>query len=214
MADDLPIDDGQMPSEYADLAALLSNPELWEDPSPATGDAIVTTITAEAALTAELTRTATTGEVATISPLRRRLVPVVVGIAAALLVVVGVSVALDSGTGSDPRVDEVAMVGTDLAPDASAYAVIADTPLGTVIHLDLSGLPPAPAGAYYEAWLRTGPEVGVSAGTFHLRGGDGEVELWSGVSTDDYPIVTVTLQEEGGGTASSAQVVLRGTVSD
>ncbi|MBV1894375.1 MAG: anti-sigma factor, partial [Ilumatobacteraceae bacterium] len=70
----------------------------------------------------------------------------------------------------------------------------------------------APDGFYYEAWLRKSPEVGVSAGTFHLRGGDGSIQLWAGVALDEYPILTVTLQTEGGGAASSGIVVLAGKI--
>jgi hypothetical protein len=64
----------------------------------------------------------------------------------------------------------------------------------------------------YEAWLRKDADVGVSAGTFHLRGGDGELELWAGVSIEDYPLVTVTLQDEAD-PVSSGQVVLRALVA-
>ena len=57
-------------------------------------------------------------------------------------------------------------------------------------------------------------DVGVSAGTFHMRGGDGSIELWSGVSPDDYPLVTVTIQQEADGAESSGRVVLRGLLTD
>jgi hypothetical protein len=103
---------------------------------------------------------------------------------------------------------ELALAATELAPGASADAAIDTTPLGTRILLDMRDLPPAPAGTYYEAWLRIDADIGVSAGTFHMRGGDGEIELWAGVSIDDYPLFTVTLQDEGGGAASSGRVVL------
>jgi hypothetical protein len=61
-------------------------------------------------------------------------------------------------------------------------------PLGTRLILDVAGLPPAEPGEYHEAWMRTGPEVGVSAGTFHLRGDHGQIELWAGVTADNYPL--------------------------
>jgi hypothetical protein len=104
----------------------------------------------------------------------------------------------------------LALVGTDLAPGASAEALIDPGPLGVRITLDVSGLAPSPPGTYYQAWVRKSPEIGISAGTFHLRGGDGEIELWAGVSTEDYPLITVTLQQEGDGTESSGKVVLKG----
>jgi hypothetical protein len=134
-------------------------------------------------------------------------------VAAAVLLVVAVGwVALRS---PDAEGELVALAPTDLAPLAArAEARVSDQPGGTRILLEVRGLPPAPAGSYYEAWLRQSPEVGVSAGTFHLRGGDDEVELWSGVATEDYPLITVTIQEEGGGAASSGRVVLSGRVAD
>lgn len=134
--------------------------------------------------------------------------PFAAGIAAALLLFVGIGTFTDSSEGDQGI--ELALAGTDLAPTASANALIDQGPLGVRIRLDVSGLPPSPEGTYYEAWVRKSPEVGVSAGTFHLRGGDGEIELWAGVSTDDYPLITVTLQQEGDGPASSGKVVLKG----
>ena len=38
------------------------------------------------------------------------------------------------------------------------------------------------------------------------------VTLWSGVDVDEYPTLTVTLQEEGAGPESSGEVVLRGSI--
>lgn len=135
-------------------------------------------------------------------------VPFVAGIAAALLLVVGI------GTLSEnkPKLEQVelALAGTELAPQAQAQALIHEGTLGVRIRLDVSGLAPSPEGTYYEAWVRKSPEVGVSAGTFHLRGGDGAIDLWAGVSTEDYPLITVTLQQEGDGPASSGKVVLKG----
>lgn len=135
-------------------------------------------------------------------------VPFVAGIAAALLLVVGI------GTLSENKPEleqvELALAGTDLAPQAQAQALIHEGTLGVRIRLDVSGLAPSPEGTYYEAWVRKSPEVGVSAGTFHLRGGDGAIDLWAGVSTEDYPLITVTLQQEGDGPASSGKVVLKG----
>lgn len=197
-------------ADLGPLAGLLSDPTLWDDPDPAVEESIVAAIAAEAgpvaqAPTAVADITAAPDNVTPISAARRWLAPIAAGVAAALVILGGF--ALVAGD-DDPSGVEVALAGTDLAPDASAQAVIADTPLGTRIVLDVTGLPPAPEGTYYEAWVRQDAEVGVSAGTFHLRGGDGEIELWAGVSTDDYPLITVTIQEEAS-VESSGRVVLR-----
>ncbi len=148
------------------------------------------------------------------------------GIAAALALfaVLSVGGVFDSSTnsqdgsavaGDEGESIELALAGTDLAPDgARADAVLTETALGTRIIASFEGLPPAEEGTYYEAWLRQSPEVGVSAGTFHLRGGDGEIELWSAVSPQDYPLFTVTIQQEGEGAASSGEVVLTARVDE
>ena len=48
--------------------------------------------------------------------------------------------------------------------------------------------PPAPEGQYYEGWLHdTDSGDWVSVGTFHMRGGDGRVVLWSGVPHRSLP---------------------------
>ena len=129
------------------------------------------------------------------------------GAAAALLLIAGiVGVSRLGGSGADL---EVELAGTDLAPTASAVAEVTATVDGTRIVLQVEDLAPAPEGMYYEAWLRQDAAVGVSAGTFHLRGGgDTEIELWAGVAPDNYPLLTVTLQEEAQ-PESSGQVVLK-----
>ncbi len=111
-----------------------------------------------------------------------------------------------------PRGTRIPLAGTDLAPDAIAVAEIRNTPSGFAISLAVSGLPPAPPGAYYEAWVRSPSGQLVAVGTFHLRSDKEPVELWSGVDVARYPLLTVTLQREGAGADSSGQVVLRGTI--
>jgi hypothetical protein len=137
---------------------------------------------------------------------RRRLEPSV-GIAAVLLLAL---VALLLGS-SDSVPDEtglvVAVAGTGLAPDAAGTLLLRETPSGWYLRLDVNGIPPAPNGSYYEGWLTRG-EVGVSVGTFHMRNGAEPVALWSGVAPADYPVFSVTLQDEGGGPAASEVVML------
>ena len=78
--------------------------------------------------------------------------------------------------------------------------------------MDIRDLPPAPPGQYYQGWVRSEDGELVTIGTFHMRGGDATVTLWSGVELADYPIVTVTIQTEGAGQDSSGEVVLRGSL--
>ena len=124
---------------------------------------------------------------------------------------VGVIATRDSGGGGE----EFAMAGTDLAGSASADGTFDETDSGLEITLDIRGLPAAPDGFFYEAWMRTenddAPDL-TAIGTFHMRGGDSTVTLWSAVDTDTHPIITVTLQELGAGPESSGEVVLRGSL--
>ncbi len=219
------------------LAALLANPALWSEPTATDEDAIVAAIRAEAAAAgpvmvagvgpegdastgADWSRPdaggdGTASNVVPISRARRWLTPVLSAAAGVAIALIGVAAVanLDDSPAEGPDGVELALAGTDLAPDATAAATVIVTPVGTRIDLDVTGLPPAPPGTYYEAWLRQDAEVGVSAGTFHLRGGDGAIELWAGVSPDDYPLLTVTIQDEAD-PASSGRVVLRGQVGD
>jgi len=104
------------------------------------------------------------------------------------------------------------LAGTALAPRAHAVAELEDRPAGLAIRLEVKGLPPAPAGSYYAAWLRgTGGAI-VPVGTFHWRQGGIPIDLWSGVSADRYPELFVTLQQEGQPPMPSSQVVLSGSV--
>lgn len=205
-------------AEEAHLAALLGDPNLWEEPNAADEDAIVAAILAEAGSAPESGPTTLSNateaqgvdgssNVIPISRARRWLAPVAAGIAAAMVVLVGFAFVTSGDDAPEGVVLELA--GTDIAPDATAEAVIAPLRSGTRIILDVSGLPPAEPGSYYEAWMRKDAQVGVSAGTFHLRGGDGTIELWSGVTPAEYPLITVTLQDEAE-SESSGVVVLKG----
>jgi len=132
-------------------------------------------------------------------------------VAAAVLAVLAVGIGtVLSRTGADSTI--VALNSTELAPDASGSAAISDTPSGFSIELDIEGLLPAEDGTYYQAWLKNADGDLVTIGTFHARDGSDDIVLWSGVDPADYPTLTVTLQTEGEGAASSGQVVLSGTI--
>ncbi|MET7550858.1 anti-sigma factor [Streptomyces sp. NPDC005500] len=115
--------------------------------------------------------------------------------------------------GDEPDGRHVDLAATSLAGNSHADVAVRDTPSGVEIKMDFEDLPPAPAGTYYEGWV-TGERGMVAIGTFHLREGASKVILWAGVELADYPKMTVTLQKEGGGPASSGRVVLSGHVPD
>lgn len=112
------------------------------------------------------------------------------------------------------------VAGTDLTPDLDATVDIEPRPAGVAITLHIAGLGPAGDGRYYAGWLVedggfdgqtvTGDVVGV--GSFHWRMGGIPIELWSGVDTDRYPLLVVTLQDEGGPPTPSDVVVMTARV--
>ena len=117
-----------------------------------------------------------------------------------------------SPVGDGESEEQFAIEGTELAPTATATAEVAELPNGAGIRLDVENLDPAPDGYYYQGWVRSEAGETVTIGTFHMRGGDGTVTLWSGVDLAAYPTLTVTLQQEGAGPESSGEVVLRGSI--
>ncbi len=216
------VDDGaELPPE---LIAALADESTWTEVPIELEEAIVAAIVEEAGTSGELDRSDEPREAAVPEPpsgaevidlsSRRRWRTFGLSAAAAAVVIIAGAVIVSTvgGSGDDDPQFALALEATELAPGASADVGIDTTPLGTKILLDVRDVPPAPPGSYYEAWLRIDAETGVSAGTFHLRGGDGEIELWAGVTVDDYPLFTITLQDEGGGAASSGRVILRGVV--
>lgn len=128
----------------------------------------------------------------------------VAGVAAAAVLVVALAL-------PRPETTTFAMSGTSQAPSAAASARLEPRSAGLAITLEITGLAAAPDGTYYAAWLR-GPDGVVPVGTFHWRKGGIPIELWSGVLTDRYPELFVTLQREGAPPTPSTDVVLTGTV--
>ena len=203
------MDSDERPPALPDkLLAALRQEELWVDPPVDLEDRTL------AALRAELdTGAASVDEFAVARERRsrrKRWAPMLAAAVAAVAVGVVATVAV---TGNDePESAVVTLAGTELEPDAAGQANIAPTESGFEIELDISGLPPAPAGAYYQGWLRNEDGDAVTIGTFHGREGTDDIILWSGVDVADYPTLTVTIQQEGAGAESSGQVVLSGEI--
>ena len=76
--------------------------------------------------------------------------------------------------------------------------------------LDARGLPTLPAGEYYQAWLKNAEGILVPIGTFSSSGG--KVTLWSGVSPQEFPTISVTIEAADGDQGSSGRRVLTGSV--
>ena len=185
---------------------LLADDAVWAEPSPTGVDDLLAAIDAEPRAGAAAGAAAARPAHSRARSRRLMLVAVAAGVVA-LAGVAGVLVR----SADDDTSRTFAVAGTELAPDASAVASVEETGSGVAIELDVSDLPPAEPGTYYQAWVK-GPDGLVTVGTFHMRGGDDKVDLWSGVPLDRYPTLTVTLQQEGGGQDSSGQVVLSGDI--
>ncbi len=204
---------GDLEATTAVLDALgpsLRDRAVWSEPPASLGDSIV------AAIAAERVTSPAPPATADLDVQRRRRRPgrwLGAVATAALALAIGAGLLL-TREGDEQPGDQLAITGTDLAPDASATAVVDDTGAGVAIRLDLRGLEPAPEGQYYQGWLRNAEGELVSIGTFHMRDGDATITLWAGVEVKDYPTLTVTLQTEDEGTGSSGQVVLRGSLTD
>jgi hypothetical protein len=201
-ADYLASNSGARPADHERLdliREILGQDATWAEPPPEVADRIQAAI--GAARPAQPT--------ATPSVSRRR------GLAAALaatfvaLTVVAVAVYTVMSSSDDDE-QTVPIAGTELEPDATGQAAIHEAEAGWWIELELEDLPAAAAGTYYEGWLWNDDGDGVSIGTFHLRGDDGAVVLWSGVDPADYPAIWVTLEDEDGDPAASERIVMWG----
>jgi hypothetical protein len=189
---------------------LLADDAVWAEPSPTGVDDLLAAIQTESGGTVPAAPATAPAAQPRVPSRRRSRRLMLVAAAAGIVAVAGVVGILvrsaDDGAGQD-----FAVAGTELAPNASGVGTVEETGSGVSIELDVSGLPPAEPGTYYQAWVK-GPDGLVTVGTFHMRGGDDHVDLWSGVPLDRYPTLTVTLQQEGAGQESSGRVVLSGEV--
>jgi hypothetical protein len=217
-------------ADLDDLRLLLADPTLWDEPSSDLGDAVVASITAAASadapaqpttqqVTQKSRETTQSARVASGRPAGRfrnmyLLGSAALGAAAAALVAFAV-VNIGDDT-SPPRADaQIALVGTDLLPEAAGRADITTTPSGVEIQLDVPNLPRRDGNEFYEAWLKNEDGTGlIPIGTFHT--GD-DVILWAGVAIEDYPILTVTREVVAGpkdpGQGSSGEVVVSGRLN-
>lgn len=191
--------------DLAALAALLARAEPWDEPPRALEDAVVAAITHEAGPLPDIARPTRAARRADVVWSRNR---VLVAAAAIALVVAGVVVM--TRVSSDGTV--FALVGTEAQPGASAEVVVSATPAGLKILLETHGLPGAPEGYMYEAWVGDGT-VAVSCGTFHLRGGNGRIELWAGVTGNRFHRLWITLEPIDDDAGASSDARLRGEFS-
>lgn len=211
---DAQMSDGANALDGGSIAHLLRLDAVWDSDEPAgslpTADEIVAAIRRESQADERLLmdRRPPTRSRQRAGALRRRLEPIALGVAAAAIAIASYSIIDDGDSPATEAIPGtipgtitgdfvVAMTPPAGAPSSTATAEVSDLALGTWIRLDVVGLPPAEPGTYYEAWMNRQSGSNVSAGTFHMRGGDGQIILWAGVTTDDYPTLLITVQNEG-----------------
>ncbi|MFN8199382.1 MAG: anti-sigma factor [Nakamurella multipartita] len=208
-------------AELDELRDLLADPTLWAEPPAEQEDAVVAAIAAESGARArdqigdqigDRPQGAPPADQLAAARRRRasrsgwRRPAVWVGVAAAIVAVVAGGVLVLRPAGE--RTFDVALAATDLAPTASGQAVMVRKDSGWEITLTATGLPRLDNGRFYQGWLRNADGVLVPIGTFN----DGtDVVLWSGVSPEAFPTMTVTQEQADGDQASSGQRVLVGT---
>jgi hypothetical protein len=180
------------------IREILGQDATWSEAPPEVADRLIAAIGTERK---------TTGTRKAAATHRRRLLPAAALVAAAAVVIAVMGLL---GVFSTPEQTVVPIAGTDLEPGATGEAAIREADAGWWIRLEVDDLPPAVDGTYYEGWVWDDDGAGVSIGTFHLRGGEQSVVLWSGVDPADYPAIWVTLEDEDGDPAASDRVVMRG----
>jgi hypothetical protein len=188
------MDDSDLtPAERAEIERIdhvLADEAVWMEPPAHLQEAVVAAVAAESGA---LTR-------------RRRLRLALVGVAATVLLAVGVTVGVQL-TRDDPVQFAASLSGTELAPDATGDVTMTKTPSGWDIRLHATGLPRREDGEFYEAWLKDDSGLLVPIGTFN----DGrEVTLWAGVPPSAFSTMTITQEVADGDQTSSGQVVLVG----
>ena len=192
------MDDSDLtPDERAEIDRVrhvLADPAVWMEPTPDLQEAVVAAIAEEAGAGRR----------------RRRIRFAVAGVAAAVLLAVGVTVGIQANR-AQPVEFAASLTGTELAPDATGNVTLTKTPSGWNIRLHATGLPRRADGDFYEAWLKDDAGLLVPIGTFN----DGrDVTLWSGVGPGDFPTLTITQEVADGDQASSGQVVLIGQADE
>lgn len=156
------------------------------------------------------------------APARRGVSPVLFGLAASTLTVVALGAGAwglsASGELSDVRAQQAAVQRVLAADDVVSVGatpqlgggvqgdevvVLASASADAALLLP-AGLPAAPQGSTWQAWVVTGDEA-VSAGVFDVRGGEA-VALGAGV--DGVDAVAVSLEPDGGSQAPTTDPVL------
>jgi hypothetical protein len=178
---------------------LLADPALWAEPPPDLENRVVAAVGASAPPTHSWVQSTDRGG----SWVR----PLVAGLAVAAVIVAALLLFSHRGSNSFAAFE---LQGTELAPSARGNASIYKDSAGFRIELKAHDLPALEGGRFYQAWLK-GEGGLIPIGTFS-EGNGSTVTLWSGASPEDFPTLTVTVEEPDGNQESSGQRVLVGTI--
>jgi Anti-sigma-K factor rskA len=185
------------PDEVADaalLADILADPSSWAEPRDGLEDDIVRAVEHDTPTRAKSAWTS------------RRMF--LLSAAAALVVIALGAVVIARDHSSNDF--ETHLRATELAPAARGEGEITHNNSGFRIEMYAHDLPSLHAGEYYQAWLKNPTGTAVPIGTFSSS--DDHVTLWSGVSPDVFPTMTVTIESTDNNQASSGRTVLVGPV--
>lgn len=140
---------------------------------------------------------------------RRAVGRVLGGIAAVLLVVVGISWATTRTEPTAPLASFRMDALDERAPEPVSGEVV-DTDAGRRVQVDLATLPSAPSGTFYELWLLDA-DTGqlVSLGPVEQQD---SFAVPAAVDLADYPLIDVSIEPADGDPTHSSDSVLRGAV--
>jgi hypothetical protein len=205
------------------LAEVLGSAPSWEQPSPDLEERIMIGVLAQAsrpqsappappAIPAIPAMPVSTGQAGVVDLAARRAAkqrkaPWVLGIAAALVLGTFIGrVGLSRSADFDGR---ASLLATGLAPGATATVRFRAEDAGVRLEIDAANLPQPGPGQFYEGWVTDGTVL-VSVGSFSASG---RATLWSGVSTEMFHTMSVTLEDSDGNAKSSGRVVLKGPLA-
>jgi hypothetical protein len=197
---DLDALDGEELAQVDSWTTLLADPALWTEPPPDLEDRVVAAVDATAPPTHSWVQSTDRGG----SWVR----PLVAGLAVAAAIVAALLVFSHRGNNAFAAFE---LQGTDLAPAAHGKVSIYRDSAGFRIELKANDLPALEGGRFYQAWLK-GDGGLIPIGTFS-QGNGSTVTLWSGASPEDFPMLTVTVEEPDGNQESSGHRVLVGTIA-
>jgi hypothetical protein len=110
---------------------------------------------------------------------------------------------------SSPRTKFVRLAGTEAAPGATGYVILAE---GTKLIFTGANLPGLRPGRVYQLWLMRGRSPGiVSAGTFEPRGEEATLEFGDASLLNDVRGLAVTEEPTGGNPLPTGHKLLIGT---